>query len=365
MRLQALTVPAVLPAGWEVVCVDGAAKLSGRGQWDLPLHTGINDAGFCLRRNSDADEHMVDVTTQVVRGGVLRGFRLPDGEPYGTLVLEPADVGDADVRWTLQLPAHGPGFQSLVPELEGGGLALPPGWALHVAIFDGAGIRTEPAVVQPFGELQLPAVALEPGGVCVAELFVAEGHRTVGPTHIVTIQRDLPVLSGFRLSPAEGEPYGKLVRLTPALGVAGGDADVRWTLELPAHGPGLQMLVPELVGGGLALPPGWALRVTCLAEDAEGPQPPIPPVHEGSVVQFHELQLPHPSAPVQRGSTAVARVVLLDAGGQPTGRTHVITVTCADWPWPVRCPAITISPYYCFPCVIGPIIVQLNTAVFY
>ena len=193
VQLQALTDPAVLPDDWEVICVRGAANHLGGSQWELPLHIGVNDAVFHLRRKGNAEEQMVDVTVRIIRGGVLRGFRLPDGEPYGALVRQPAVVGDADVRWTLELPAHGLGRQMLVPELEGGRQALPPGWALRVAILDVAGIRAEPEI-QPFGELQLPAVALGPGGMCFAEVVVVEGNRTVGPTHVVTIRRaDIPI----------------------------------------------------------------------------------------------------------------------------------------------------------------------------
>ena len=124
-----------------------------------------------------------------------------------------------------------------------------------------------------------------------------------------------PVLSGFHVG---GAPYGALVRQALADDAAAGDADVHWTLEFPAHGDGLQMLVPELAGGEQALPTGWALRVTCFDGDLADPEPSVHR-HEG----VHELQLP--VAALGPGRSCVVKLVLAN-GEVPHGVTHIISI---------------------------------------
>jgi len=202
--------PAVVPDGWELQCVEGAAMPSPEGNWwNLVLQIGRNDAVFRLRRIGNGaigEAEAGDVPVRIVRhppppptpgaAPVLSGFRLAVGEPHGTLVRLPPAAGDADVRWTLQLPAHGDGLQMLVPELAGGGQALAAGWALRVTCVNGDAEHPEPADHRHEGvhELELPFAALGPGGSCVAELVLADGEMPHGCTHIISIQRATFVL---------------------------------------------------------------------------------------------------------------------------------------------------------------------------
>ena len=190
---------------WEVHCEGAADPVFGsRSQWDLRLQIGHNNAVFRLRQSGSdipGEVEAGDVSVRIVRPPspgavpVLSGFQT-GGVPYGTLVCLPPAGDDADVHWTLELPAHGDGLQMLLPVLAGGEQALPPGWALRVTCLDGDIANSVPSVHRHEGvhELQLPDAALGPGRRCVAKMVLANGELPHGVTHIISIQRATLIL---------------------------------------------------------------------------------------------------------------------------------------------------------------------------